>query len=425
MSGGTSTVRLRQQLRQARQDPAIVGGMLKMDTPGGTVKGNSDLSDEVARFAAEKPVIAFVEDLTASAGVSVASQATRIIANNGNAMYGAMGTYATLVDTSGMAEQMGVKVHVVRAGEFKGMGEAGTELTEQQLAEAQRIVNRLNEQYLSIIATGRNRSVDSLRQLADGRVIFAADAKAQGLIDDIGSFSEAMDELRGMVKSKTNTSVQIRTNEVIPQSAAGTSSASDKTKETSDMDPATIKELKDKFPKADSSWVLSQLEANASITDAAISYAMNHEFGVSVTLTRGASVTAAFTARRSDKVHEAIGEEFGLKVKVTMRDFWLPVESLVLDGDPVEPRTGDRITEGSEAFAILPPDDNKQAVELQTDGPPPHRNCLSELASSRDRRCFEICENRSLSIILSAWSQRNFFRVMRTVVCLHELTGFL
>ena len=203
MSGGTSTVRLRQQIRQARHDPGISGGMLKMDTPGGTVKGNSDLSDEAARFAAEKPLIAFVEDLTASAGVSVASQATKIIANNGNAMYGSMGTYTSLVDMSGMAEQLGVKVHVIRAGEFKGMGEPGTELTESQLEEAQRIVNRLNEQYLSIIASGRSRSVDSLRALADVRVIFAADAKSHGLIDDIGTFSEAMDELRSMVKSET------------------------------------------------------------------------------------------------------------------------------------------------------------------------------------------------------------------------------
>ena len=95
---------------------------------------------------------------------------------------------------------------------------------------------------------------------------------------------------------------------------------------------------------------------------------MNHEFGVSVTLNRGASVTAAFTARRGDKVHEAIGQEFGLEVKMTMRDFWLPVESLVLDGDTVEPRTGDRITEGSETFEIQPPDDKKPSVQLQTGG---------------------------------------------------------
>ncbi len=89
---GASTVQLRQQLRAARKSPEIIGAMLVMDTPGGTAKGNRDLADEVARFAQAKPIYSYTEDQTTSAGVSVASQATKRFANNATALYGAMGT---------------------------------------------------------------------------------------------------------------------------------------------------------------------------------------------------------------------------------------------------------------------------------------------------------------------------------------------
>jgi hypothetical protein len=51
-----------------------------------------------------------------------------------------------------------------------------------------------------------------------------------------------------------------------------------------------------------------------------------------------------------------------------MRDFVLPVESLLIDGDQIEPRTGDRIQEGSEVFEIQPPDEKTPSVELQAGG---------------------------------------------------------
>jgi|GEM_PF-1009744 len=262
LAEGTSTVRLRQQLRAARRSADIGGALLYMDTPGGTARGNSDLADEVRRFAQEKPIVGFVEDMTASAGVSVISQTTQIWANNSAAMYGAMGTYAVLEDMSGRADQLGVKVIVVKAGEFKGMGEPGTQITEEQINEIQRIVDRLNENYLLLIAAGRNRPVESVRPLADGRVIFADDAKAAGLIDQIGTYGQALNAVRDLVGTRKPQPAQVLT----PVA-----------KETKKMEPATLAELKAAFPNAGSDWILSQLEAGATMLDASKAYAQHVE----------------------------------------------------------------------------------------------------------------------------------------------------
>ena len=95
---------------------------------------------------------------------------------------------------------------------------------------------------------------------------------------------------------------------------------------------------------------------------------LEREFGVTIRFCRGVYVTEEFTARRNDRTHAAIGAEYGIEIKITMRDFVLPVVSLLIDGDAIEPRTGDRITEGDEIFEVQPIDANKPSCELQAGG---------------------------------------------------------
>lgn len=95
---------------------------------------------------------------------------------------------------------------------------------------------------------------------------------------------------------------------------------------------------------------------------------LNRQFGVSVRFSRGVYISDEFTARRSDRIHTAIGAEYGIEIKITMRDFVLPVATLLIDGDTIEPRTGDRITEGDEVFEIQPPDEKTPSCELQAGG---------------------------------------------------------
>lgn len=96
--------------------------------------------------------------------------------------------------------------------------------------------------------------------------------------------------------------------------------------------------------------------------------AAERAFGVLIRFQRGFNLSAEFTSRRADRIYEAIGAEYGIEIKITMRDFVLPVASVVIDGDTLEPRTGDRIIEGEEVFEVQPIDANKPSVELQSGG---------------------------------------------------------
>lgn len=202
LSGGTSTIEIRRAIRNAATDDDVSAIMLRIDSPGGTVAGTADLAADVASAAKQKPVHAFIEDLGASAAYWIASQATAVLATE-SSLVGSIGTFSVIHDLSGSAAQQGIKVHVVRAGSFKGSGTPGTEVTTEQLVEVQRVVDGLNSLFLKGVASGRGMSIDTIRELADGRVHGAAEAKSLGLIDGVKSFDKALAALTRNVRANS------------------------------------------------------------------------------------------------------------------------------------------------------------------------------------------------------------------------------
>lgn len=310
MSDSTSSVGARRALRAAVRDPDVASIMLVVDSPGGTVAGTMDLAVEVSKAREKKPVYAFLEDLTASAAYWVASQADRIIANSPTALVGSIGTFAVLQDTSEMASKLGVKVHVVRAGDYKGAGSPGTEITDEHLVETQRIVNSLNDRFLEGVASGRGMDLARVKTLADGRIHPAPEAKSLGLVDAIQGFEQTMDELssKGKVMSKDTTPAA-----------------------------ATLSDLKAAFPNASSDFILEQLEKNATMTDVHSAYSRVLE----------ERLQAAEAARKeSDEAHAKELEDAQKKSQVTAAGTEALGSKDVKAGDVVS-TSGDPVTDFS------------------------------------------------------------------------------
>lgn len=251
-SGATSTVRVRQQVAAAMRDEDVAAILLTIDSPGGTVAGTQDLADAINQAKQRKPVWALVEDMAASAAYWVASQADKVFANQPTAMVGSIGTFAVLTDLSMAAEKLGAKVHVVRAGQFKGAGVPGTAIEEDHLAEWQRLVNAMNAEFLNGVAAGRSMSAADVQAVADGRVHPANEAVGMRLIDGVQSFDQTLAELTS----------ELREGQSMTKSDA-----------TPAPQPATLAELKAAFPTASSDFVLQQLEANATLLVATQAFA--------------------------------------------------------------------------------------------------------------------------------------------------------
>lgn len=193
--GGTSTVRTRRALRDAATDPGVSSILLHIESPGGTVAGTRELAQDVANVNRSKRVVAFIEDLGASAAYYVASHASKVYANS-SALVGSIGTLLVLEDSSGKAEREGVVVHVLSTGPHKGVGIPGAKITPAQLAEEQRLVNTMGQTFVADVNAARGLKLEMGKGAADGRVFIASEALSLGLIDGILSAEQALAEAK-------------------------------------------------------------------------------------------------------------------------------------------------------------------------------------------------------------------------------------
>lgn len=201
--GGTSSVQTRAAIRKAAGDDSVQSILLHIDSPGGSVAGTFELAKDIARIdrapASEggKPVYAHIEDIGASGGYLLASQARRITADT-TSYIGSIGVVTTLVDQSEALKKEGLKVHTISTGGMKGEGRDG-KVTEEMKSEAQKMVDEIGEHFVTAVSTGRHMSMERAQSLADGRVHIAAEAQKLGLIDGVASIDDAVGEIRRQI----------------------------------------------------------------------------------------------------------------------------------------------------------------------------------------------------------------------------------
>lgn len=248
-SSSTSTVEARRKVRDAKSRADVLGALFVIDSPGGTVAGNQALADDIAALQAVKPTAAFIEDLGASAAYWLASQ-TGHIATNATGLVGSIGTFMAVRDTSKAAEDMNIKVHVIRAGALKGAGTPGTEITDEMLAAWQQMVNQLNDQFVGAVSNGRKMTVEQVLAIADGRVFVGQEALKNGLVDAVWSIED---------------SVRLLTERIGSGRKSGSSSSSEGGRQ---MAAASYQELKQSLKGADNDFIASQLDAEADLPTA-------------------------------------------------------------------------------------------------------------------------------------------------------------
>lgn len=251
-----STVAARRQVRAAAADESVTGILLYIDSPGGMVAGTADLADEITTAKKKKPVYAYIEDLGASAAYWIASQADKVFANS-SAEVGSIGVFMVVTDWKAFAEKEGAKVHVVRFGDYKGAGVAGTEITDAQLAEWQRSVDNYGAMFVDAIAAGRGLTKTQAQQLADGRIHPAAAAADLKLIDGVQSLDATMAALVVAGNGQKQKGKKMST-------TASTDAPA--------REPATAAQLKAEFPESSAEFRMEQLEKGATIAEAHKAY---------------------------------------------------------------------------------------------------------------------------------------------------------
>lgn len=191
-SSVASSDRLMRTLEQIRLDDAVKAVVLRVNSPGGTTGASYEIGRELQRVRdAGKKVVTSMGDVAASGGYWVAAHTDYIYATPGT-MTGSIGVIMEAVNLEELYRKIGYRSVTLKSGEFKDIGSPSREMTEAERAILQAMVDQSYAEFVAVVANGRNMPEDQVRELADGRVMTGSQAKAVGLVDELGSFNDAV-----------------------------------------------------------------------------------------------------------------------------------------------------------------------------------------------------------------------------------------
>lgn len=179
------------QLDQAIRDEAVKALVIMVNSPGGEVVASDEIYQKILEVKqAGKPVIISMGAMAASGGYYISAPADRIFANP-NTLTGSLGVIFTLPNYQGTANWLGYKEYVIKSGEHKDIGNPLRELTAEERGIFQELVDESYQQFVDIIAAGRQIPHEEVLAMADGRVYSGRQAKKLNLIDEFGSLEDA------------------------------------------------------------------------------------------------------------------------------------------------------------------------------------------------------------------------------------------
>lgn len=177
------------QLKTANDDPKVKAVVLRVDSPGGGVVASDEIYEQMT--AMNKPVVVSMGTMAASGGYYVSAPATEIWANR-HTLTGSIGVIIQFINIAGFMEKYGIGANAVTSGINKDTGSMYREMTADELAIWQSVVDDAYNIFVDIIAEGRGLDEETVRTLADGRVYTGNQALDLGLIDRLGNLDEVI-----------------------------------------------------------------------------------------------------------------------------------------------------------------------------------------------------------------------------------------
>ncbi len=180
-------------LNDARDDKDIKAIVLRVDSPGGTSYASDVIWHAVERAKAQKPVVVSMSDVAASGGYYISATASKIVAEP-STITGSIGVYAGKPVLKGFYDWIGVNNEYVLRGKQAGMFRETEPFNPDERAKFEGMMKSFYyDDFLPKVARGRNRDVEYIDSIAQGRVWTGTQAKERGLVDEFGGLDKAVE----------------------------------------------------------------------------------------------------------------------------------------------------------------------------------------------------------------------------------------
>jgi protease-4 len=188
------------QIRKFGDDSSVKAIILHINSPGGGAAASQEIYNEVVRVRHEKnkKIVASVESVGASGAYYIASGCDKIYANDASVV-GSIGVIMEWTNYGDLLKWAKMKNVVIHAGTLKDAGDPTRDMTPEEQAYFQSVVDNMYGQFIHDVATGRHTTDDNIRPLATGQVWTGQQSLPLGLIDKIGGFRVALMDTAGSV----------------------------------------------------------------------------------------------------------------------------------------------------------------------------------------------------------------------------------
>ncbi|EPS7285565.1 signal peptide peptidase SppA [Escherichia coli] len=196
--GGDTTAA---QIRDARLDPKVKAIVLRVNSPGGSVTASEVIRAELAAArAAGKPVVVSMGGMAASGGYWISTPANYIVANP-STLTGSIGIFGVITTVENSLDSIGVHTDGVSTSPL-----ADVSITRALPPEAQQMMQLSIEngykRFITLVADARHSTPEQIDKIAQGHVWTGQDAKANGLVDSLGDFDDAVAKAAELAKAK-------------------------------------------------------------------------------------------------------------------------------------------------------------------------------------------------------------------------------
>ena len=179
-------------IADVRKDSTIKAVVLRVNSPGGSVLASEKIKTELDLLREEVPIIASYGGYAASGGYWISANSDYIFSNE-TTLTGSIGVFSMVPDMSkAINDKLHINITPVNSNKHSDMLSGMRPLNEQEIAYMQASVERIYGKFTELVANGRNKTVEEVDEIAQGRVWTGAEALEIGLVDKIGTLEDAL-----------------------------------------------------------------------------------------------------------------------------------------------------------------------------------------------------------------------------------------
>jgi protease-4 len=195
-------------LRRIAGDASVDGVVVRIDSPGGDAVASDEIWREMNLLSKKKPVVISMSDTAASGGYYMAMTGDPVVAYPGT-LTGSIGVVFGKPNLHGLYDKLGITKDMIARGRFAAVDSDYSDLSPVELAKLKEGIDANYHDFVAKVAEARRRPFDRIEPLAQGRVWLGDQAKANGLVDELGGLDRALELVKQKARIPASENVTI------------------------------------------------------------------------------------------------------------------------------------------------------------------------------------------------------------------------